>query len=81
MNDNQERSVDTKAIKLFLIAAGLEASRNSYRNTEAEQCFGYYMNLNPKEMKELWSFLSENVKTEYIRKNLDKIFQYVSNKE
>ena len=70
MNDNQERTVNEEAIKLFLIAAGLEASRNSYRNTDAEECFSHYMQLSPKEIKNLWSFLSKNVKTEYIRKKL-----------
>lgn len=66
-------------LQLYLIANGLSNCRSTYNNSVADQAYRYYMSRPPKDIAFLWNYLDDRVKVEYIRENLDNIFQFLKN--
>tara|TARA_B100000579_G_C22833378_1_gene857256 strand:+ start:1299 stop:1544 length:246 start_codon:yes stop_codon:yes gene_type:complete len=77
MNETKTNSGISFDMKLYLIANGLSQCRNSYRCEKSERCYSHYMSIPPSEIGELWAYLEEGVKLDYLKKNMDTIFNFI----
>ena len=73
MNEKEK----TFSVDLFLIAEGLSNCRRSYRDDKAEKSYSEYMNCNIDKISEIWPYLSEDIKIDYIKKNMDSVFSFI----
>lgn len=82
MSENEllvsEKLKELENNKAYLLALGLHHCRNSYRDQKSDECYKEYMSKEPSEISEIWPYLSNDVKTDYLRQNLDDLFKFVS---
>ena len=64
-------------IDLYLIAEGLQQCRRSYRDNNSEVSYNYYMSASIDKISEIWSYLNEDIKVDYIKKNMDETFRFI----
>ena len=79
-NQSNCEEKDLSPLQLYLIATGLTNCRSHYNDAKAEEAYKYYMSKDPKEIEFIWGYLDDRIKVEYLKTNLDSVFNFLVNK-
>ena len=67
-------------VQKFLIAQGLDACRRSYRESKNEECYNLFMSFPITKIMGFWKYLSDEVKGDYVKKNIEVFFRLAEDK-
>lgn len=80
-SETQNKVQDTESLENYILAMGLSSCRNSYRDHRSDECYNYYLSKAPSEIAKIWKFLGTEVQTDYIKKNIGIVFNFLLTQE